>query len=490
MATPGLASFSAAIIERTASLGRIQTPRLRAATFVLAGLLAAWGVPATEAAPYVFINIEVPFPGARATILTAINDSRQVVGWYLVGTGQQAAYHAFEWDQGEFTMLDPPGAVAAQAHDINDAGQVVGHYIDANKKDHAFLWSEGTFTTIDPPGATYAVAHAINAGGQIVGSYGDGCCCGHGFLWDQGTFTTIDAIACSEFFPVATEATGINAAGQIIGGYVDESETGHGFLFDNGTFSTIDAPSATVTRLNAINDSGEMVGSYSFPDPFYAIPSHHAFLWDNGFTNIDPPDAVADPDTRLVAVASDINAAGVILGDYRDAAQKGRIFLLRDGVFTKIDGPTSGDMSGSRINLASDVIGGYSDSSGNHSFVARPASVVNQFVRLVSLTQTRIPTAAPGGLAGTTTIRATFKNSSSTSIEAPFFIVTDLSGGNVLLNADGGPGGVGKQVDRRSRLGRHPRAGRVVHNRIHRRHPASTTLQLLRRCVGTSDSMK
>jgi hypothetical protein len=53
------------------------------------------------------------------------------------------------------------------------------------------------------------------------------------------------------------------------------------------------------------------------------------------------------------------------------------------------------------------------------------------------------PTPVPGGPAGTFTITATFTNTSGTPLRAPFFEVTALSGGNLLLNADGGPGGVG-----------------------------------------------
>lgn len=53
------------------------------------------------------------------------------------------------------------------------------------------------------------------------------------------------------------------------------------------------------------------------------------------------------------------------------------------------------------------------------------------------------PTPAPHAPAGVVTIDATFKNISDTSIDNPFFKVIELSGGNRLLNADNGPGGVG-----------------------------------------------
>ena len=73
-------------------------------------------------------------------------------------------------------------------------------------------------------------------------------------------------------------------------------------------------------------------------------------------------------------------------------------------------------------------------------------TVVNDLVTLSSMTVIRDPSPVSGGPAGTTTVRAIFTNHSSTRIEAPFFVVTELSGGNLLLNADGGPGGVGAKL--------------------------------------------
>jgi hypothetical protein len=49
----------------------------------------------------------------------------------------------------------------------------------------------------------------------------------------------------------------------------------------------------------------------------------------------------------------------------------------------------------------------------------------------------------PGGPAGTFTVTATFTNTSATALRSPFFTVTELSGGNLLLNADEGTQGVG-----------------------------------------------
>ncbi len=68
-----------------------------------------------------------------------------------------------------FTTIDGPDATSTAAIGINEAGQIVGGYNDANFVGHGFLWDKGTFTTIDPSGATYTAAARINAVGKING---------------------------------------------------------------------------------------------------------------------------------------------------------------------------------------------------------------------------------------------------------------------------------------------------------------------------------
>jgi hypothetical protein len=64
--------------------------------------------------------------------------------------------------------------------------------------------------------------------------------------------------------------------------------------------------------------------------------------------------------------------------------------------------------------------------------------MVNELVSLAPESSSFDPTPVPGGPAGTVIFTATLTNTSSTSILFPFFEVILLSGGNQLLNADGG----------------------------------------------------
>jgi hypothetical protein len=70
--------------------------------------------------------------------------------------------------------------------------------------------------------------------------------------------------------------------------------------------------------------------------------------------------------------------------------------------------------------------------------------LVNDFVTLdPDLETASDPAPVPGGPAGTFTITATFTHTRDTPLRLPFFEVPALSGGNLLLNADEGPEGVG-----------------------------------------------
>jgi hypothetical protein len=70
--------------------------------------------------------------------------------------------------------------------------------------------------------------------------------------------------------------------------------------------------------------------------------------------------------------------------------------------------------------------------------------LVNDFVTLEPALDTAFdPTPVPGGPAGTFTVTATFTNTSDTLLRFPLFTVTELSGSNLVLNADEGTQGVG-----------------------------------------------
>ena len=121
-----------------------------------------------------------------------------------------------------FSTIDVPGAQETEAHGVNDAGQIVGDFVD-NAGLHGFLYDRGTFTTIDVPGATsFTVAFGINNAGRIVGVFDNPQ--NRGFLYDRGTFTAVDVPGA------ATICFGINDPGRIVGEFNDGVKGIQGFL--------------------------------------------------------------------------------------------------------------------------------------------------------------------------------------------------------------------------------------------------------------------
>src|SRR4030095_8515745 len=75
-----------------------------------------------------------------------------------------------------------------------------------------------------------------------------------------------------------------------------------------------------------------------------------------------------------------------------------------------------------------------------------PTPIMNDLISLSSSATSFDPTPVPNAPAGTFVISSTFTNISQTEIGRLFLRVTELSGGNLLLNAEEGPAGVGARV--------------------------------------------
>jgi hypothetical protein len=90
-----------------------------------------------------------------------------VVGGY---TGPDGTGQGFKLDRGRFVKIDFPGAMATLPTAINDRGRIVGIWEGPGPIIHGFLLENGRFTTIDAPGAAPSTATtSINDRGQIVG---------------------------------------------------------------------------------------------------------------------------------------------------------------------------------------------------------------------------------------------------------------------------------------------------------------------------------
>ena len=124
--------------------------------------------------------------------------------------------------QGMCRTLDVPGATWVEPHGINNNGDVVGEYSDANGQYGFVRFANGQIVTINSPLGTWAIATGINNAGDVVGAYGGvpECNCvadieAHGFRIISGAMSSFD-IGASQTIP-----RGINAFGTIVGYYHD-----------------------------------------------------------------------------------------------------------------------------------------------------------------------------------------------------------------------------------------------------------------------------
>ena len=70
-----------------------------------------------------------------------VNNNEEVVGTYTVGTGSSATMHGFTWspESGFTTIDDPHGMGTTTINGVNDRGDLVGFYVDANGNTDGFL---------------------------------------------------------------------------------------------------------------------------------------------------------------------------------------------------------------------------------------------------------------------------------------------------------------------------------------------------------------
>jgi uncharacterized membrane protein len=139
-------------------------------------------------------------------------------------------FHGFLWDSGVFLTIDFPFPSATDngAEGINNAGQIVGTYVDddidigfLNGHPHGYLYANGAFSTVDFPGAIASWLADINDNGTVVGTYAtDDPTFGGNFVFDQGVF-----VAFALPFPnlIVTHVQGINNRGQLVGQYMEHA---------------------------------------------------------------------------------------------------------------------------------------------------------------------------------------------------------------------------------------------------------------------------
>jgi probable HAF family extracellular repeat protein len=206
-----------------------------------------------------------------------INESGQVVGWSPNEAGQRVAVM---WQDGAMIDLEAPAGLMAYA--INNRGQVViAPGPPPDPPTASYLWENGTLTLI---GANLR-ARDINDRGQVAGHYADSP---NGFVWEGGLFTAI------ELLPVWTRTVvfAINNRGEVAGRVQDDPGPDRqwlAFTWSNGATTPLELPDGyRWSRAYGINNRGQAIGNVGAP----VCCGSHLALWDNGsFVDLGSLDA-------------------------------------------------------------------------------------------------------------------------------------------------------------------------------------------------------
>jgi uncharacterized membrane protein len=133
----------------------------------------------------VYKNIDLP--GGVLTVPFSINGFSQVVGEFEDAAGEPVGHGYLQAKNGKFTTYDAPGAPANSTFfiSINSFDLILGTWIDGVGLNHNFLLSFAGYQTFDLPKSLHATnvsAQTINDFGEIVGYYFDAQQVQHGFL--------------------------------------------------------------------------------------------------------------------------------------------------------------------------------------------------------------------------------------------------------------------------------------------------------------------
>ena len=295
----------------------------------LAGNLPLWALsePPEATVDYIFETIEVP--GVEFLELTSTNDLGDYAGNTRSPDGEKMI--GFTLIDGVLSTYDVPDSLSFGFYGLNNAGQTVGFYQDANEVSHGVVVQAGELIQYGFPGAA------------------------------------------------ETEIFGVSESGLLIGDIFDADGAIHGFV-GNEQF---DVPGATITYADDMNTDGLLVGSYVDTDGVYHGYIRHL---NGSFTTFDYPGAL--PDLEYLFVNA-INDAGVIVFRAKEFDHLERTYIrLPNGTLKKLKFPGSVTTVGRDIDMEGRIAGYYDTPSGRrHGFIATPltSETVEDFSNVYSV---------------------------------------------------------------------------------------------------------
>lgn len=267
---------------------------------LVAGNLPVWGLSESPEASveYIFETIEVP--GVDFLELTSTNDLGHFAGNTLSPDGEKTI--GFTLVDGVLSTYDVPNSLTFGFYGLNNAGQTVGFYQDANEVSHGVVLQDGELTQFDFPGAAETEIFGVSDSGLLIGDIFDADDAIHGFVGSE-QFDVPGA--------VITYADDMNADGTLVGSYVDAHGVYHGYMrHPDDNFTTFDFPGMLSNLeylfVNAINDAGVIVFRAK---EFDSLERTYIRLPDGTLKELKFPGSVT-------TVARDIDREGQVVGYY------------------------------------------------------------------------------------------------------------------------------------------------------------------------------
>ena len=268
-----------------------------------------------------------------------------VVGSYYDSTG---AYHAYLYNSGTYTVLNPPSSIDSDARAVS-GDNVVGPYTKSTSLTPGFFYNGSTYTMINPPSGDETFPYSVS-GNNVAGRYIDTNNVIHGFFYSAGAFTTVDPPGAG-----LSQAQGVSGD-NVVGFYIDSSNVAHAFLYNSGTYTTLDPPGSTLSVAFAV-DGNNVVGYNQLSDN-----EIYGFLYNGGsYTQLQAP---GSGDTWATCISG--NNVG---GFYYDSSNVVHGFLYNGSTYTTIDPPGSTNTKVTGVS-GNNVVGNFIDNVNiNHGFM-------------------------------------------------------------------------------------------------------------------------
>lgn len=272
-------------------------------------------------------SLGIPDPQGYCTL--DLNDRGQVIGHYSQPKG--LGRRSFFYENGKSIGLDKWRLLAL---DINETGDVIGDILGNKDPDETVIWKNGKLRHIGPTDGHTSI---INDKGQVATAYKSG---GYpAFMWDKGKVRTLGKldVKCDTYTPYS-----INNSGQVVGmaslepqwtqpGVLEviferilhrfsnpPSPPDYVFISENGKMRELDA--GNVSDL-VINNRGEIAGTCSVgrsgTQPFIML----------GDVSHDLNDLINRESGYTIKSVSDINDRGEIIGQAKHDGEECAILL-------------------------------------------------------------------------------------------------------------------------------------------------------------------